>query len=238
MRAHSRVADIVQHKKIRVGLFPSFFYETSPSGERRGFAVSFATAIAEAIGVVLELIEYTSPPDAVRALKTGLVDVAFLGLDRSRAEEVDFTPPYMKADFTFLVPAGSSIRSLADIDKAGTRIAVVRNHAMEIALKGKFNAAERILAETPDIAFDILRRGEASTLAGIRPGLLTYALRLPASQVLEEAYGANILAMAVAKGRTELLSYLSDFIEQARTGGLLQGTLESAGLRGIQVVTS
>jgi polar amino acid transport system substrate-binding protein len=236
MKADSRVADLIRAERIRIGLFPSFFYSTSANGERRGFAIEIATALAAHIGVELVLLEYASPPDVVGALKTSECDIAFLGFDPSRATAIDFTPPYVRADFTFLVPATSSIRSMADADSASTRIAVVSNHAMETALKGKLTTAERILAETPDIAFELLRNGDANVLAGIRPGLLKYATLLPGSRVLQEAYGANILALAVAKGRLKLLGYLSDFLDHARTTGLVRRAIESAGLDGIQII--
>jgi polar amino acid transport system substrate-binding protein len=237
-KADPRVADLVQTAKLRMGLFPSFFYSTAAStGKLQGVGIEIASALAARIGVELVLLEYPSPPGVVQALKAGNCDVAFLGLDPARAEEIDFTPPCMQADFTFLVPEGSSIGSIDDADKAGNRIAVVRNHAMETALKGKLNNAELILAETPDAAFGLLRSRDANVLAGIRPGLLKYATLMPGSRVLEDSYGVNVLALAVAKAQPELLSYLSNFVEHARTTGLVGRAIESAGLHGIQAVT-
>ena len=234
-----RVADLLRNAKLRIGLFPSFFYNRAPNTRKlQGVGIEIANALAARIGIELVLLEYPSPPGVVQALKAGNCDVAFLGLDPSRAAEIDFTPPCMQADFTFMVPAGSSIRSIDDADKAGTRIAVVRNHAMEFALKGKLNNAERVLAETPDAAFGLLHNRDADVLAGIRPGLLKYASLMPGSRVLEGSYGANVLALAVAKGQHELLSYLSDFVEHARTTGLVHRAIESSGLKGIRVITS
>jgi polar amino acid transport system substrate-binding protein len=235
----ARVADLVRNGKLRIGLFPSFFYSTATStGKLQGVGIEIATALAAWIGVDLVLLEYPSPPAVVKALKAGNCDVAFLGLDPSRATEVDFTPPYIQADFTLLVPKNSSITSFDDADKGGTRIAVVRNHAMESALKGKLNSAERILAETPDAAFGLLRNRDADVLAGIRPGLFKYAALLPGSRVLDDSYGVNILALSVAKGQPDRLGYLSDFVEHARTTGLVRRAIESAGLHGIQAITS
>ena len=167
-----RILDLVQNAKIRVGLFPSFFYSKAASaGELSGLGIEIATALAARIGVKLVLLEYPNPPGVVQALIADECDVAFLGLDPSRAAQIDFTLPYMKADFTLLVPPGSSIGSIDDALKRSARIAVVHNHAMEIAMKGKLDSAKRIPAATPDAAFALLRSHDADVLAGIRPEL-------------------------------------------------------------------
>jgi polar amino acid transport system substrate-binding protein len=117
----------------------------------------------------------------VACLKAGACDVALLGNTPARAAEVDFSPPYLQGDFTYLVPAGSSVRRIADADQPGVRIAVVHNHAMDFALRGKLTQAEPVYAETPDAAFELLQTGHLTVLAGIRPGLLTYSGQSPGS---------------------------------------------------------
>jgi ABC-type amino acid transport substrate-binding protein len=160
-----------------------------------------------------------------------------LGITAGRAAEVDFSPPYLQADLTYLVPAGSSVRRVADADQPGVRIAVVRNHAMDFALRGKLKQAEPVYAETPDAAFDLLRTGHVTVLAGIRPGLLKYSTQLPGSRVLEDRYGANVIGMAVRKGQAGWLGYVSEFIAEPKTSGLVEQAMERAGMRGIQVVS-
>ena len=235
--ADPRIADVVRAGNVRIALFPSFFYRKNPeTGELQGVGIELARALAARLGVAAALREYPSPPKAVGALKAGECDVAFLGLDLDRATEVDFSPPYMQADFTFLVPAGTAARRIADADRPGIRVAVVRDHAMDFALRGKLEHAEPVYAATPDAAFDLLRTGQADVLAGIRPGLLRYSAGLPGSRVLEERYGANVFAMAVAKGQPGWLACVSGFIEEARSSGLVQRAVASAGLCRVQIV--
>ena len=233
--ADPRVADLKREGRLRFGLFPSFFYSKNPAtGELHGVGVGVARELAAKIGVELVLREYRDPPAVVQALAAGEIDVATLGIDPARATQVDFSPPYMKADFSFLVPQHSSAASIAGMDQAGLRIALVRNHAMDTALK--FGRAERIYADTPDAAFDLVRTQQADVLAGIRPGLLKYAAALPGSRVLDDSYGANVLALAVAKGHAPRLAYVSAFVEEAKMSGLLRRAIASAGLRGIDVM--
>jgi polar amino acid transport system substrate-binding protein len=169
--ADLRVVDLVRAGKVRVGLFPSFVYTKDPTtGQLRGLGIEIARALAARLGVEVLLVEHSDPAVIVECLKAGACDVALLGITAGRAAEVDFSPPYLQADLTYLVPAGSSVRRVADADHPGVRIAVVRNHAMDFALRGKLKQAEPAYAETPDAAFDLLRTGHVTVLAGIRPG--------------------------------------------------------------------
>ena len=82
-------------------------------------------------GGEVTLVEYPTPPKVVECLEAGTCDVGFVGIDR--AAEVGCSPPFLQLDYTYLVPAGSSIRAVTDADRPGVRIAVVRNHAPTLA---------------------------------------------------------------------------------------------------------
>jgi polar amino acid transport system substrate-binding protein len=227
-----RVVDLVRAGQVRVGLFASFLYaKDRTTGELRGVGIEIARALAARVGVEVLIVERSDPAEIVECLKAGACDVALLGITAGRATELDFSPPYLQADLTYLVPAGSSVRRVADADQHGVRIAVVRNHAMDFALRGKLKQAEPMYA-----AFYLLRTGQVTVLAGIRPGLLMYSAQLPGSQVLEDRYGANVIGMAVRKGQAEWLGYVSEFIAESKTSGSVQQAMERAGMRGIQVV--
>lgn len=222
---------------VRFGLFPSFFYsKDSATGTFAGFGIELARRFAEAQGRTLRLKEYGAPPAVVRALTDNDCDVALLGIDPARGLEVDFSPPYLRADFTFLVKAGSGIDRISDVDQPGRRVAVVRNHAMEVALRGKLLRADWVFATTPDEGFDMVQAGHADILAGIRPGLLRYADLLPGSLVLPGRYGENVLALGVAKGRNDWLPAVNRFVLDARTSGLIPRIIEASGLAGVAPV--
>jgi polar amino acid transport system substrate-binding protein len=226
---------------VRAALFlPQ--YNTDPvTGELRGAAggivmIALARALAARLGVELVLVGHPTPLQATECLKADACDVALgMGLDPTRESEVDFSSPFMQLDFTYLVPTGSSIRSVADADRPGVRIVAVRNHASTLALGRILKNAELVYAETPDIAFDLLRDGRADALAQARPVLLNYSAKLPASRVLQERYGAYLLAMALPKGKAGRLAYITEFIEEAKASGLVQQAIERGGVGGVQV---
>lgn len=225
---------------LRIGLFPSFMYTRvvtggSGSPELEGIAVALGRALAARRGDKLESIEYAAPPQVVAGLKAGGCDAAFLGIDPVRARDVEFGPPLMRADLTFIVPAGSAAISMADIDQPGVRVAVVRNHTMETQLLGKLAAASMVYAATPDAAIELLRAGAADVAAGIRPGLMAYAARLPGARVLADRYGSNAIALAVLKGRPAPLAEITAFSAAAKASGLAHSALAAAGLLGVEV---
>ena len=167
-----RVADLVQAGKIRVGLFLPQYIKDPVTGEMKGVWVEIARALAARIGVQVVLLEHPTPPEAVDCLKAGACDLLFLPFDARAANVGDFSPPIFQFDYTLLVPAGSSIRSVADADRPGVRIAAVRNHASTIELSRLLKQAELVYAETPDRTFDLLRTGQADAMASARPTLL------------------------------------------------------------------
>jgi polar amino acid transport system substrate-binding protein len=230
-----RVADLVQVGKIQVGLFVSQYIKDPATGELKGVWVEIARVLAARIGVQVVLLEHPTPPETVECLKAGACDLLFLPFDARAANVGEFSPPIFQFDYTLLVPAGSSVRSVADADRHGVRIAAVRNHASTLTLSRLLKQAELVYAETPDPSFDLLRTGRADAMASARPTLLSFSTQLPGSQVLEDRYGANINRMVVPKGKAGWLDYVSEFVEEAKASGLVQKAIDRAGPRGVTV---
>lgn len=235
-----RVADLVQAGQIRVALFLPQYADDPLTGELRGFGtgiagMAIAHALAAQIGIEARTVGYPTPSKAVEGLKVGACDLAFLGIEPSRAAEIDFSPAVFQFDYGYLVPAGSAIHSLADADRSGVRIAVVRNHASALALGRIVQHAELIGSEVPDTAFDLLREGDADALAAPRDVLLEFSAKLPGSRVLEDRYEVNRVGIAIRKGQAGQLAYISEFVEAAKASGMVQRAIERGDLRGFRV---
>lgn len=233
--ADPRVADLVKAGKVRVGLFPPQYTKDKATGELRGVWAEIAQAFAARVGLQLELVERSTPPEAVECLKAAGCDLLFLPLDARAANVGDFSTPIFQFDYTFLVPAGSSVRKVPDADRSGVRIAAVRNHASTNELSLLLKQAALVYAETPDPTFDLLRTGQADVMASTRNALLQFSDQLPGSRVLEDRYGANINRMVVPKGLAGRLAYVSEFVEDAKASGLVQKAIDRAGPRGVTV---
>jgi len=236
--ADPRVADLVQTGKLRAGVgvvAPHWAVKDPATGELRGVAVDFARALAKRLGTELVVVEYPSPPRVLDGLKDSAWDVGFLGVDPARLAQADFSPPYLQVDSTYLVPAGSSIRNVADADNPGVHIAVTRNSVEDFVLTRMLKQAQLVRVETISTGFDVLRAGNAEVFAVPRPTALQFSARLPGSRVLEDRFHAVFHAIAVPKGQAGRLAYVTDFIEEAKASGLVQRAVERAGLRGVQV---
>jgi polar amino acid transport system substrate-binding protein len=236
-----RVADLVQAGKIRVGIH-SFYTKDSRTGELKAVSagiifLDIARQLGTRIGVEVVPVWHPTIPEMLTCLTAGKCDVGFMGPDPSRAG-VDFSPPFVQLDYTFLVPAGSSIQRIAEADRPNFRIAVVRDHASTLTLSRIFKHAQLIYAATPDPTFELLRNGQADAFASVRGVLLGYAPKLPGSRVLEDRYGANLVGMVVSRDQTARLAYISEFIEQAKASGLVQQAIERSGLPGYLVAPS
>ena len=234
----SRVADLVRAGKLRVGVgvvAPHWAVKDPQTGELRGVAVDVARALARRIGIELVAVEYPSPPAVLGGLKDSAWDVGFLAIDPSRAAVVDFSPPYLQIDATYLVPDGSSIRNVADADQPGVRIAVTSKSVEEIVLSRSLKRAELRSVDTISAGFDLLRAKNADLSAAPRPALLPLSSRLPGSRVLTDRFHAAFGAMAVPKGQTARLAYIAEFVEEAKASGLVQRAIEGANVRGVQV---
>ena len=235
MAADPRVADLVQAGKIRLAVFLPQYNTDPATGEIQGVGTGFVAAelvraLAARLGIEMQIIGYPTPSKALEGLKARECDLALMGIEPSRVAQLDFTPPVVQFDYTFLVPAGSAIATLKDADRPGMRIAVVRNHASTLTLTRLVKHAELVGADVPDAAFDLLRNGKAHVFAAPREPLMDYSATLPGSRVLDEAYGVNNIGVAISKGEAGRRAYISEFIDEAKASGLVRGAIERGGL--------
>ena len=231
----SRVAEIVKAGKVRVALYVPQYRKDPVSGALSGWAVDLVSALGARLGVQGVPVEHPTPPQAVASVVSGACDTSILGIEPVRAAQVDYSPGIVQADYSLLVLSGSSIRSIADADRPGTRIAAVRHHASTLTLERMLKHATMVYADLPDATFEIMARGEATVMASLSEILLRYSVRLPGSRVLEERYGFNTLGMAAQKGQAGWLAYLSAFVEEAKASGVVQQAIDRSSWRGVHV---
>lgn len=233
-----RVADIVSSGKLRAGIgvvAPHWAVKNAQTGELRGLAVDLARNLAARLGVELAVVEYPSPPAVLEGLKTEAWDVGFLAYDPARAVLVDFSSPFMEIDATYIVPAASDLQNPEAVDRAGVRVGVTRNSVEDITLKKLLAHAELRQADTIPALTQLLGAGEIQALAAPRPALLQIASANPGLRVLGGRFSSAQGAAAVPKGKAAHLSYVNDFIRDAKASGAVRQAIERNGVRGVQV---
>lgn len=224
--------------KLRVGINygnPVLAKRDAASGELSGVAVDLARELGRRVDVPVELVGFESAGKMFDAVKAGAWDAAFLAIDPGRANEVDFTAPYIEIEGTYLVPAGAKFNAVNDVDRHGVRIGVSAKSAYDLFLSRSIQQAELVRAASPDAAFDLIVTGKVDVLAGVRQHLVANARNLPGSRVFDGRFMAIQQALGIPKGHEQGITYLRQFIEDVKASGLVARAIETAGVRGVSV---
>ena len=231
-------AELTPTGKLRVGVNMSNFLLTrtdEKTGQPAGVAVDLGRELGRRLGVPVEIIPYPNPGALADAAPSGAWDVGFLGAEPQRANEIDFTAAYVEIEATYLVPAGSSLRSIADVDRDGIRIAVPTKSAYELYLTRSLKNAKLVHEKGADNAFKRFVDDKLDALAGLKPRLVTDCDKLPGSRIIEGRFTAVQQAVGTPKGRNAAAQYLREFVEDIKASGLVANTIEANGVRGLTV---
>ena len=206
---------------------------TSAVGEPEGVAPDLARAIAERLGVSVAYVSYARPGELADAAGTGVWDIGLIGAEPQRAEKIAFSPAYVEIEATYLVPAGSLLGAVAEVDRPGVRIAVTARSAYDLWLARNIEQAELVRCEGGgDAAFDRFVDDQLEALAGLRPGLLSYRDRLPGARILDGRFTAVQQAVGTARANAAGAAFLHDFVEEAKRSGIVARLIERHGVTG------
>ena len=224
--------------KLRVGLNHGNFLLVTPGSspaEPRGVAPDLARELARRLGVPIEFSKFETAGALGDAVRVGVWDVAFLGAEPQRATEIAFTAAYLEIPATYLVPAGSAIRSIADVDREGIRIAVAEKSAYELWLSRNIKHAKLVLTKGIDGSFEAFVRDKLEVLSGLRPRLLTDVQQLPGARILDGQFTAVQQAIGTPKARTTGAAFLRTFVEEVKASGFVGEAIARNGSQGVSV---
>lgn len=224
--------------KLRVGLqlgSPHNAVRDPVSGEMRGVGFDLGTELAQRLGVPMEPVTYPSVGALLDGGKSGAWDVAFVGFSPARAKEWDFTALHMQMEFGYLVPGGSSISSMDEVDRPGIRVAVQEKSQPDLFVSRTLKNASVVRGSSLASTLEILKSGKADAIFSIKPSLFEASSQLPGSRVLDGTPGLDPHAMVMPKGRDSGLAYARRFIEDAKSGGTVKAAIERVGMRGAVV---
>jgi polar amino acid transport system substrate-binding protein len=223
---------------LRVALNMSNFLLTATdpvTGEPCGLAADLGRELGERLGVPVTLLPYPNPGVLADAAPTGVWDVGFLGAEPQRAHAIDFTPAYVEIEATYLVPPGSPLQTIADVDRPGIRIVAPERSAYELYLSRSLQHAQLVRVQGADSAFQRFVAERLDALAGLRPRLVTDQDNLPGSRLLPGNFTAVQQAAGTPTGRPAGARYLRAFIEDVKASGLVARTIAKHQVRGLTV---
>lgn len=202
------------------------------AGAPAGVSPDMAAAIADRLGVPLDLVPFPSPGAVADAVSEGCWDIALIAADPKRAETLAFAPAYVEIEATYLVPEGSAIGAIGDVDRPGVRIAVSARSAYDLWLERNLSDAELVRGEGLAGAFALFRDQGLDVLAGLRPALIGNAAEMPGARILDGRYMSVQQAIATQPGKPEALAFLDAFVREATESGLVEGLISKHGVEG------
>lgn len=223
---------------LRVGLNLSNFLLVNAfpaGGSPSGVAPDLGREIARRLGVPVAFLPYASAGAMADAVGEGVWDIAFMGAEPARAGTIAFTAAYLEIEAGYLVPPGSPIRALDEVDRPGVRIATYDKSAYDLYLTRTLQHATLVRAASIDASYELFVAQKLEVLSGLKPRLLMDAERLPGARVLEGRFTAVQQAIATPIARSAGADYLRAFAEEAKRSGLVAELIERHGVRGVAV---
>jgi polar amino acid transport system substrate-binding protein len=223
---------------LRAGINMSNFLlvsGTSASGDPVGVAPDMARAIADRLGVPVAYKKFPRPGELADAADADAWDIGLIGDEPARAQKIAFSPAYVEIASTYLVPAGSPLTTIEDVDRPGIRIAVTARTAYELWLSRHIRHAELVKTESLDAALEQFLGEGLDALAGLKPRLLKDVQRVPGARILDGQFSAVQQAIGTLRPRVAGAAFLRDFVEEAKASGLVASLIERHRVEGLSV---
>ncbi len=204
----------------------------APNGDPAGVAPDMAADIAGRLGVGVTYVPYASPGEVGDAVGRDEWDIALIAAEPSRAEHILFTTAYVEIEATYLVPPGSPLQTVEDVDAPGIRIATMARSAYDLYLTRTLQHAELVRNTEMGGTFDMFVAEKLDALSGLRPALIKNALEMPGSRVLDGRYTAVQQAIGCKKQNTAAGAFLQSVVDDVRQSGLVGRLIEKHGVVG------
>lgn len=204
-------------------------------GDPDGVSPDMAREIARRLGVQVRLIAFKSPGELGDQAGNDVWDIGNIGAEPQRAKTIAFTNAYCEIEATYLVPAGSPIKSIAEVDRPGVRIAVTGRSAYGLWLENNIKQATLVRSDTLDSSFEDFVNQKLEALAGLRPRLITDVLKVPGGRILEGKFSSVQQAVGTPKKNVKAAAWLAKTVEELKASGFVQGLIDKHKVVGLSV---
>jgi polar amino acid transport system substrate-binding protein len=187
--------------------------------------------MAAQLGIPVEYVAYPNSGQITDAASTGVWDVTLLPKDPERETKMSFGPIYEVADATYIVKAGSTATNFQALDQAGVKVAAVNNTTTMRGAIAHLKNAKVIGYQTYDEIFGLLKSGEIDAFALSRDQLNAMARKIPGTRVLDETFKQTVTAVAVPLNRPLALAFVTKFMTDAMSNGMLRKAYDNNGLK-------
>lgn len=201
-----------------------------------GVSVDLARALAERLGVAIELAVFDTAARSVEAVTAEQADIGFFAIDPLRGAGIAFTAPYVLIEGAYLVRDDSALRANEEVDREGTRVVVGKGSAYDLYLSRELKAAEIVRAPSSPAVVDTWLEQKADVAAGVKQQLEQDAARIGGVRLLPGRFMVIQQAMGLPKGRGDAAAdFLRTYIEGQKASGFVADAMRRHRIEGASV---
>jgi polar amino acid transport system substrate-binding protein len=179
--------------------------------------------------VPLHLVEYQSSDEIAAASSKDVWDLSFMPADVKREQFVDQGPAYVAYMSGYLIRAGSDIRAVADVDRAGMRVGCIEGTSTSRTVEKSLKQAKLTKFVKPEQAAELIGKGELDALAMGMGALEDLSRKLPGTKVLDEVIQSTGVVVVVPKGKAVAKAWAAHFLDEAKSDGTVRRALDGNG---------
>ena len=198
---------------------------TTDSGEIEGIDVDTAKAIAEKLGLELQIDDMDFDA-ALLAVQQGKSDMVMAGVTVTdeRQNVMDFTDSYATGIQSIIVKEDSDIASVDDL--AGKKIGTQRGTTGYLYCSDDFGDENVVAYDDGLTAVQMLNNGQVDCVVIDNAPAKEFIAANPGLKLLDTAYVEEDYAIGVGKGNTELKDAINTALEELKADGTLQAIVD------------
>lgn len=231
-------AELAPTGKLRAGmnLGNVLFTTREANGELSGVSVDLMRELAARLGVPVEFVVHPTPGDVADAAEKNTWDVAILAIEPARATTIAFSPALTEIEATYVVHTDSPLRSAAEVDRAGVRIAAPEKAGYELYLTRTLRHASLVRTKNFPASVALFQQRQVEALASLKPTLLGVIGSLPEGRLLEGTFMTVNHGLGTPRGRSAAAAYLQAFVADVTASGFVARSIERHRVQGLSAV--
>jgi len=198
---------------------------TTDSGEFEGIDIETAQAIADKLGLELQIDDMDFDA-ALLAVQQGKADMVMAGVTVTdeRQNVMDFTDSYATGIQSIIVKEDSDIASVDDL--AGKKIGTQRGTTGYLYCSDDFGDENVVAYDDGLTAVQMLNNGQVDCVVIDNAPAKEFIAANPGLKLLDTAYVEEDYAIGVGKGNTELKDAINTALEELKADGTLQAIVD------------
>src|SRR5438128_1478325 len=209
------------------------------TGALTGPGIDMSCKLAQGTHAQFVAIAYLGAPPLLVGLANGDWDAAFAFDQTLEPPGITAAIPHIGVDNTYLVRGDAAFQKVADVDAPGVRISVAQGSSPDIYLGRTLKYATLVRTPATPQALDLLGTGQVDAFAGGRGPQVIAFIACCGGRLLPDNFLIANLAIVVpdtAVGHSGAgLQYISEFVDWAKTSGLVQEASDRAQQGGTHV---